>query len=458
MNKLQEQQLNDFFNGTSSTTISTEIADKLCYDNQQLIIEHDDIDSESKELISKPKIIWNQTSKKKNSHGELVDKPMPTIENLEILMKSYRVFVDYDELLLKSNVRGIQALQGNEANTLISFMKNKCVENGLSKCVVDEQLDTISEKYVINPVVYWLKHAKRTTDNNPVKALVSLLPVDNKPWVEIALNRWLIQCCAAADMSRQSPHAGAIAKYESVLVFCGDQGTKKTSFIKYLLPKSLQAYTKEGILLDVKDKDSMLNVLRGWIPELGELDSTFKRSDISALKAFLSNTVDEIRLPYARKPIIITRHVSCFGTVNEEQYLRDLTGNRRYLPVKVIGSLDVMVKENFDIEDLWAYVWGEYKRGEQWWLTQEEEEIQKEALSHHEDTTIEDSLLDIFNFDTPKTKRMTGVEVLRAISQPNNQSIKTKVGIALKSLGVEKLRREYLMPRLRSMDDSFIDF
>ncbi|WP_420831724.1 VapE domain-containing protein [Bathymodiolus japonicus methanotrophic gill symbiont] len=78
--------------------------------------------------------------------------------------------------------------------------------------------------------------------------------------------------------------------------FLENKDTKRLSFIRYILPKLLHKYTKEGILLDVKDKDSMLHVLKCWIPELGELDSTFKRSDISALKAFLSMTEDEIRL------------------------------------------------------------------------------------------------------------------------------------------------------------------
>ena len=67
--------------------------------------------------------------------------------------------------------------------------------------------------------------------------------------------------CAAADMARhEGKHLDAVPKYESVLMLCGAQGFKKTSFIKYLLPKELHKYTKDSVQLNVKDKDSLLNI------------------------------------------------------------------------------------------------------------------------------------------------------------------------------------------------------
>ncbi|GFO72860.1 putative DNA primase/helicase [Bathymodiolus japonicus methanotrophic gill symbiont] len=446
----QEKEIDSFFSGASAE----ETMDNLYGEHKKLTVVPKNLETQSKEIDAKNEIPWKQTITKETK-GKVVEIPMPTIDNLEILMGHFNVFVDYDEILLRSSVRGIKSLPGNEANTLIAYMKNKCVEHGLNKSVVDDQLDTISEKYVINPVSYWLNHTKRTSQANPVKELVDLLPVDNKEWVEIALDRWLIQCCAAADMGRNSPNEVAISKYESVLVFCGKQGYKKSSFIKYLIPKSLHKYTKEGILLDVKDKDSMLKTLCCWIPELGELDSTFRRSDISALKAFLSNTEDIIRLPFARKPIAIKRHISCFATVNEEKYLRDLTGNRRYLPVNVIGSLDVMAKNKFDVNDLWAYAWERYINGEQWWLTDEEEKIQNNSLQKHEDNTIEESLLDLFNFESSREVRMTTSEVLYKLSLKDTHTNKIKIGKSLKKLSVKKVKRQYLMPPIRDVYNKF---
>ncbi|GAW86338.1 hypothetical protein bplSymb_SCF02406P003 [Bathymodiolus platifrons methanotrophic gill symbiont] len=124
-------------------------------------------------------------------------------------------------------------------------MKDKCIQHGLSKAVVDEQLDIIIEKNPINPVINWLKSIKRTKKDNPVHELIDNLPVENKEWVKIAMYRWLVQCCAAADMARhKGKHPDAVPKYESVLMFGGAQGLKKTAFIKYLLPKELHKYTE----------------------------------------------------------------------------------------------------------------------------------------------------------------------------------------------------------------------
>ncbi|GFO73417.1 hypothetical protein BJAS_P4209 [Bathymodiolus japonicus methanotrophic gill symbiont] len=437
----------DEWSKTSKKYNKTEISKKWCsFDNGD--------NPKNVSMGTVVKLSREHTKQIKWNHTTMKGKPIPTPENLEALIEYYGVSVSYDELLLETNIKGIQSMKGNEHNSLIAFLKGKCAIHGISDRVVDMQLDAIIESNIINPVTDCLKVITRTKSNNPVDELVELLPVDNKTWVKIAMYRWLIQCCAAADMARNTPNDDAIDKYESVLVFFGEQGHKKTSFIRYILPKLLHKYTKEGILLDVKDKDSMLHVLKCWIPELGELDSTFKRSDISALKAFLSMTEDEIRLPYARKPLKITRHISCIGTVNEKEYLRDATGNRRFLPITTTGSLDIIVKENFDYTDLWGYVWGQYMQGEQWWLTEEEEVLQKEVLSKHEDTNLKELLLDVYNFDTSHTKKMTSTEVLRDLSQKTTRQNQIKLGIVLKDLSVEKSTprsRDYMMPLLRDV-------
>ncbi|GFO73284.1 hypothetical protein BJAS_P4001 [Bathymodiolus japonicus methanotrophic gill symbiont] len=75
----------------------------------------------------------------------------------------------------------------------------------------------------------------------------------------------------------EGKHPDAIPKYECVLVLGGDQGLHKTSFIKYLLPAELHKYIKDSVRLDTKDRDSMLNILRCWIPELAGLDPALKK-------------------------------------------------------------------------------------------------------------------------------------------------------------------------------------
>lgn len=380
--------------------------------------------------------------------------PSATRVDIERLMNYFGVVVSYDEILNDPVIKGVPGLDGNDRNSLIAFMKDKCRTYKISKGIVDDQLDTIIESNVINPVRDWLAGITRTKTNNPVHELVDLLPVDNKEWVKIALYRWLIQCCAAADMAKHGgKHPDAIPKFESVLMMCGGQGLHKTSFVRSLLPEELHKYTKDAVRLNLKDRGSLLNVLRCWIPELVELDA---KSEQSELNGFLSKEEDEIRFRYARKPMTIRRHVSCFATVNREHPPKGTTWNRRFLPIFTKSRLDYPRDAKFDYTDLWAFVWQEYTSGAQWWLKSEEEALQQESLSNPEDRALKDIIWNVFHFidETTgealknRTIKMTNSQIIKALPKniKNNRSNQMAVKRVLKGLGVKHKRRTYFMP------------
>lgn len=328
-------------------------------------------------------------------------------------------------------------------------MKSCSALHGLPKAVVDEQLTSIMQNNAINPVVDWLSTLKRKQSNNPINDLVDTLPLGNKKWVKIVFYRWFIQCVAAADHAKQSENKEALPKYESVLTFFGGQGLQKTAFIRALLPHSTKPYLKDGILLDLSKTDSKTEALSAWITELGELDSTFKKSDISALKAFLSRREDEIRRPYAKAASISPRQTSFFGSVNEERFLRDSTGNRRYLPITVHDELKI--PDSFNCTEFWAFVWQEYINGAQWWLTKDEEQLQVSALKLHEDNSFEEMLLDEFLFDEDsRIQLLTGNDILDILKVNRSRSNSTSLGNSLKKLDINKnTSREYQMPPTR---------
>src|SRR3546814_15297296 len=59
-----------------------------------------------------------------------------------------------------------------------------------------------------------------------------------------------------------------------------------------------------------------------------------RKGEVEHLKGFLSRQTDTARMSYARLPVIVPRHCVIFGSTNSERYLRDLTGNRRFWPVR----------------------------------------------------------------------------------------------------------------------------
>ena len=389
-------------------------------------------------------------------HVKQNGNPYPTRENFEALLNHYKIRVHWDDISKRVLVHENEILHphyGDEETELIAELTSKCVEHKLAKSAVSDYLTAHTLKNSVNPVLDYLQSVKRTTELNPIEALVNYLPIKHKGWAVIAFKRWFIQCVACADMAQQTPNDKALPKYEHVLTFYGEQGVGKSTFINSLLPRDLgRKYFIDGVSLDLKNKDSILGALSSWICELGELDSTFRKSDISGIKAFLSKRKDEIRKPYGKATSLMARQTSFLASVNEEKYLRDDTGNRRYFPISVTGKLTI--PEHFDTADFWAYIWAEYKRGEQWWLTPEEEERQKEVLAEHEHSTLKELLLDTFIFEKEtRPEQMTGKEILEECGLTSNNSTQSKLGGTLKLLSVTKLNtstRKYLMPNIRN--------
>lgn len=124
-------------------------------------------------------------------------------------------------------------------------------------------------------------------------------------------------------------------QWDYVLVLEGQQGKYKSSIARAL---ASDRWFMDN-LPDLKDKDSMLNLQGKWLIELGEL-ADVKRADYNLVKAYLVRRTDTVRPHYGRLMADVPRQSVFIGTINEGQYLKDPTGNRRYWPVKV-GLCDV---------------------------------------------------------------------------------------------------------------------
>lgn len=139
------------------------------------------------------------------------------------------------------------------------------------------------------------------------------------------------------------------------------QGKRKSSALRALVPNP-NWFGETPI--EIGDKDSY-QALRGkWIYALDELDST-RRAETTKIKSFLTSRIDTYRPSYGRRTIDFPRQVIFCGSTNEESYLPDRTGNRRYWPMR-IGRADVDAIEA-DRDQLWAEAFVLYKKGEKWW-------------------------------------------------------------------------------------------
>ena len=114
---------------------------------------------------------------------------------------------------------------------------------------------------------------------------------------------------------------------QTMLILEGEQGIGKSRSLKALGgPWYVESLEK------MDNKDFLLSAHRSLIFDLAELGA-YKYADFAFVKGLLSTAVDHIRVPYGRKAEVKPRRFVCVGTTNEELYLRDLTGNRRFWPM-----------------------------------------------------------------------------------------------------------------------------
>ncbi len=93
-------------------------------------------------------------------------------------------------------------------------------------------------------------------------------------------------------------------------------------------------------------------LLRGkWICELPEFHAML-RSEPARVKAFLTTQTEQLRLPYGRRIVTFGRQCVFIGTTNDDQWLKDETGGRRFWPVRC-RTIDVDGLRR-DRDDLWA--------------------------------------------------------------------------------------------------------
>lgn len=150
----------------------------------------------------------------------------------------------------------------------------------------------------------------------------------------------------------------APVKVENVLILEGPQGAGKSSALKAMFDPW---FTDAAFELGSTDG---YQIIRGmWCVELAELDG-FNRAESSRSKGFFSRETDRYRSPYGRKPINVHRQCVFAGSVNHATYLKDDTGNRRYMPVTV-GYIDLEELRR-DRDQLWAEALAEYRAGTPW--------------------------------------------------------------------------------------------
>ncbi len=163
-------------------------------------------------------------------------------------------------------------------------------------------------------------------------------------------------------------------------IFVSGQGTGKTRGIRAMAPE-------EGSFVEVNLEhrdDNLARGLRGkLVGELAELRGLMTR-DAESIKAWMTRTHEEWIPKYQEFAVRFPRRLLFIGTTNEDEFLADSTGERRWLPIRV-GESDIGMIER-DRDQLWAEAVVLFKEKGIIWR-----EAQELAVKHHAEFKVHDS-------------------------------------------------------------------
>lgn len=358
--------------------------------------------------------------------------PKGTYENFSILLEKYGIDIRYNLISKDMDylIPGVSHTKDNAGEAYYADIISICERNNIKKSNIDSYIIKLGDIKKYNPVLECIesKPWDGISRLNELYHTVTTNPDFPKDLKETLIRKWLISAVAAPQYKKF--HS------KGVLVFQGQQSLGKTPWFKKLLPHEIEPYFLESGHLDVDSKDSMITAVSKWIVELGEIDSTFKK-DIPKLKGFISKGEDIIRRPYQRKNSNYQRRTIFCGTVNDEEFLKDASGNVRFWVIPVV---EVNYEHQIDMQQVWAEINQIFKEGERWWLDREEEQkLEFQNRRHLKTLGYEDLIIERYKFTQEINKLYEEAHIINSSKLSEEKKIKNKKNtISLKDLGCEE--------------------
>jgi predicted P-loop ATPase len=162
-------------------------------------------------------------------------------------------------------------------------------------------------------------------------------------------------------------------KFDSILILEGEQRLGKSTAIETLYGRR---FFTDTVFADLRNKEAAQGLHGKWVVEFSEIEQII-RSDVETLKAFLSRNTDHFRPPYERHFRDVERQGVFFGTTNQQDYLKDTTGNTRFWMAACQKADVEWIAANRD--QLWAEAAAREAEGDKWRLWLDTSELQADA-------------------------------------------------------------------------------
>lgn len=225
---------------------------------------------------------------------------------------------------------------------------------------LEDALVVVSRRNKFHPVKMYLESLTWDGTERLDKMLVTWLGAEDNLYVRSVTRKTMV----AAVTRVYEPGC----KFDTMPILKGTQGLGKSKLLRLLGGEWFS-----DTLGPLNNKDSMHQLQGVWIMEMPEL-SDMKRAEVETMKAFVSKEDDRFRIAFGRTVESYPRQNIFIGTTNEDEFLKDQTGNRRFWPIILDGNKatkDVFKMSARDRDQLWAEAVYYYVMGEDLYLTGE---------------------------------------------------------------------------------------
>ncbi|TAF00892.1 MAG: hypothetical protein EAZ79_01635 [Oscillatoriales cyanobacterium] len=303
------------------------------------------------------------TEKSVRSNKQLLESDDKLIQDYNKVVKTFGNRIRLNKLSKKIEVDG-KPVSLDRAKLQLAIRHNVLLKSGRED--IQDIIAEVAEQNEYSPVVEYLRSLPVVTDTSILDRICETYFGVSGEIYTTFVRKTLI----AAVTRALNPGC----KVDTALILQGRQGYRKSTFFRILAGDYF-----DDSMGSASEKDERLKLHRSWFIEWSELERIFGRKDASAAKAFVTTKTDLVRPPYCRDIQDLPRPSIIVATTNQDEFLVDPTGARRFWIIPVRKKIDTVRLEK-ERDAIWAAALAAHKSGELCFLN-DDEELVAEAIA-----------------------------------------------------------------------------
>lgn len=372
-------------------------------------------------------------SKEKKTSREKKNLLIKTIEDYLMNFGNFKINLLTRNLELH-NKNEIKQVTDYEVNSIWRDMTHKGLYTLQSPSLIDQVLNSDFVP-TYDPFYDYFNNLPKWNEIDQFEIIVNSLnlPAEINYISKDYLKHWFVGVVA---------QALNVGQNHLCLVLYGEQGIGKNSIMRMFMPSTLKNYFIEKAINTDNPDDKILTTKMLFIM-MDELEGVTKR-DTHGLKSIMTQQQFNIRLPYARRHNDFTRRASFCAGVNKQEFLNDITGNRRFLVIPIDKHIDFNKLEFLEIDQLYSQCMHLLNTGFKYWYDGAEiKELNERNLQFSVPSTEQEFIQKYFipgDKEDSLSEFMTTTEIINHIKTLTKENLYANVvGRALNNLGFVKV-------------------